>query len=171
MKRLLFLFSFLVLFASFTPPKNDYGVLLRSGEKVLYAFTLKSGKTAVVATQEDNNYIVYRFGSKDNVELQYPADVDETSWQTFHFDGYHRGGANNDPVEEYSLSFKNGNATYKIFYSDYKAEHDKQTAIFVGINGKTIKLQGIPHSIKGSLGNLMYMEDLIHNYHWDDGDQ
>src|SRR5260221_234178 len=112
-KLILLPFSILLFINSiFAQKKVDYGVLLKADEKVLYSFVIKSSsKIALVCTQKDNKYIVYRFGTKDKAELQYPTLLNAASWKSFRYDGYSRTGVNNSPTEIHSLSFKNNNVT------------------------------------------------------------
>ncbi|WP_295714783.1 hypothetical protein [Mucilaginibacter sp.] len=170
MKPILLLFSTL-LFANsiFAQKKVNYGVLQKPDEKVLYGFSLKSSnKIVLVCTQKDNKYIVYRFGTKDKAELQYPALLNATSWKVFRYDGYSRSGVNNSPTEIHSLSFKNNNATYEIGDNWDGDENEHNAEVIVKSNGKKTKIEGLASSIDGTLATLLEKDNLIHNYYLDD---
>ena len=113
--------------------------------------------------------MVYRFGTKDKVELQYPAVLNLASWKAFKYSGYSRGGGRrNLAMEMHSLSFSNNQVVYKI-RDDWEAEHNENSAsIIINANRKKMELAGRASSKNGSLGLLMDKEDLIHNYYQDD---
>ena len=161
----------LLLFSSATIAQKriDYGVLQRPGEEVVFGFTLKkTNKIVLVCSQKDNKYMVYRFGTKDKVELQYPSVLNAASWKAFRYSGYSRGGMNNSPMEMHSLTFTNNHVTYKIS-EDWDGDHHASWAdIIIDLNGKKTKLAGNASSKNGSLGLLRDKEDLIHNYYEDD---
>jgi len=168
------LFSFTLLLVSFCAfvngqNKSDYGLLLRPGEKALYSFSLKSNnKTVLICTGKDDNYIVYRFGTKDKVELQYPTVLAPSSWKTFKYDGYSRGGVGNSPEELHSITFSNNHITYNI-YDDWDGDGNAfDTGIIIITNGKKIKLIGNSSSRVGTLGVLSDKAKLIPNHYWND---
>ena len=61
------------------------------GEKLVFSFRIENGKTLSVCTSENPSYIVYRFGARDNIELEFPEDK-ENSWDKFAYYVYARGG-------------------------------------------------------------------------------
>ena len=166
--------SILLLFAviSTSPAQKraDYGVLLKPGEDVLYTFPLKSGnKTVMVCAQKDDGYIVYRFGTKQKVELQYPAVLNKASWTAFRYSGYSRSGPNNAAMEAHALSFKNNNVDY-VIYDNWDAEDDqRRPLITIDVNGKKAEFKGGARSARGSLGKLRFKQNLIENHYWDEG--
>ena len=171
MKTFLFFISFLLLsgYAS-AQKKVDYGVLLKPGEEVLFGFSLKkSNKIVLVCNQKDDKYLVYRFGTKDKIELQYPNALNLASWKAFRYSGYSRGGGrSNMATEMHSLTFKNNQVTYEI-KDESEAEHNENSAsIIINMNGKKTVLAGRASSKDGSLHWLIQKEDMIHNYYWDE---
>jgi hypothetical protein len=101
--------------------------LCSDNENLLISFmTKKSGKSVSVCSSKDNQYIVYRFGTKDNIELEYPTDKDG-SWDKFVYSYYHRGGgAGNCGYDMDSLAFKQGKYKYEL-YQEYDAVSDEKT--------------------------------------------
>ena len=170
MKVISFLITFL-LFSGLTiaQKKADYGLLQKSGEEVIFGFSLKnSNKIVLLCYQKDDKYIVYRFGTKDKLELQYPSVLNAASWKAFRYSGYSRAGVNNSPMEMHSLTFKNNHISYKI-YEDWEGDHHESDAgIIVKAESKKTKLVGNASSKNGSLQLLMDKEDLIHNYYQED---
>jgi hypothetical protein len=48
----------------------------------------------VLVKDKGNEYIQYRFGSKDRVEMEFPLNRNKDSWKQFKYNSYHRGGEN-----------------------------------------------------------------------------
>ena len=171
MKSLSFFISFLLLGTYVGAQKKvDYGVLQKPGEEVIFGFSLKkSNKIVLICNQKDDKYLVYRFGTKDKVELQYPGVLNMASWKAFRYSGYSRGGGpGNLAMEMHSLTFKNNLVLYEI-KDDSEAEHNENSAsIIVNINGRKIALLGKALSKNGSLGLLRDKENLIHNFYEED---
>lgn len=123
----------------------------------------------LICNQKDDKYLVYRFGTKDKIELQYPGVLNATSWKSFRYSGYSRGGGSrNLAMEMHSFTFTNNKVVYKIT-EDWEAEHNENSAgIIINTNGKKIELPGRASSKNGSLGLLRDKVDLIHNYYEED---
>ncbi|SFR65222.1 PdaC/SigV domain-containing protein [Anaeromicropila populeti] len=99
---------------------------LNSENFILSFRTKQSGKTLSICTSKDNDYIVYRFGTKDQIDLEYPEDK-EDSWNQFKYDYYHRGGGvENSGYDEDSLTFENGGYEYRV-YEQYDAVEEETT--------------------------------------------
>src|SRR5579872_842705 len=117
----------------------NFGKLKKAGEDVLVGFKIAhSNKIAVVLMQKDHQYIVYRFGTADNMELQYPAQLDTTSFGKFWYDGYTRGGGpQNLAMGEYRLKFENAGAEY-VMHEDWAyaetTSDDKDDGYTIGID-------------------------------------
>jgi hypothetical protein len=138
--------------------QNSYSPLIHQNEKVLFGFKAeKSGKIVTVAIHTANpDYIVYRFGLKDKIELEFPLHK-ENSWEEFTYSYYFRGGgAGNLGMDLNYLTFVNGNYTYTI-YSEYYSE-DETTKVGVkmkdNLSNKEFNINGDPQSIVGSLIDL-----------------
>lgn len=144
--------------------KPAYGLLKKADEVVIYSFNLKSNqKTAVLCRQKNNKYLIYRFGTKDKVELQYPAIPDINSWKLFKYEGYSRGGGKaNDAEEIHSVEFFNAGVTYNMD-DGWNANHGSYAEILIKTGKKPIDLIGDPHSKVGTIGSLRDYSDLIPN--------
>ncbi len=100
--------------------------LRRETETLAFGFQTAEGKTVAVCVAKNGEYIVYRFGTKDNVELQYPDVLDASSWQKFTFRWYHRGlGPQNGAMDENLLIFENGGYEYTV-YDNYYSLNDRR---------------------------------------------
>jgi hypothetical protein len=90
--------------------------LRRPGETTVFSFVAASGKTVSLCEGPKSAYLVYRFGTASKTELQYPAVLDAGSWSKFTYFKYFRGGGvSNAGLEDYRLSFRNGNVEYELY--------------------------------------------------------
>ena len=164
MIKLLIALGFLFLFSSFSNNKFVHG-LCKDNEKVVFSFTLiNSKKSACLCEDKNGRYLVYRFGINGKVELQYPKNLDTTSWKAFTLHGEKRfGGKANAGFSDYSLTFNNNSVKYVVFDSWNDEDDSKAIGIKVKINGKETVLQGNYKSRKGSLLRLDDQQDKISN--------
>lgn len=132
--------------------------LIIENEKVLLSFQVsKSKKIMTLALSSNPEYIVYRFGSIDKIELEFPKDKNN-SWSQFTYSYYFRGGGpGNAGLDLNYLIFCNGDYTYTV-YQEYSAEDDEQK---VGIRiknkkGEEFEIEGNSASIIGSLTDLRF---------------
>ncbi len=132
--------------------------LCNDNEEVLLSFKLfDSGKTLTLClSKEQPDYIIYRFGTRDKIELEFPKEKND-SWSNFTYSYYLRGGgAKNEGMDLNYLSFENGGYEYTI-YQEYTAVDDT-TKVGVKIIDKATKKEidyiGSNGSIEGSLVNL-----------------
>jgi hypothetical protein len=149
-------FLFLLVFVAQTALLSAQKYVLPN-EIEIFSFETDKGKKLSICKDKADKYIVYRFGTKKKVELEYPSVKNKQSWEKFTFSSYFRGGGEeNDGMDLNSLKFTNGGYEYEI-YDDYTAEGEKTT---VGVvvkqlsNKKEVKIEGNPKTRKGSLVNL-----------------
>lgn len=127
--------------------------LCASSEKIILSFQeSKSKKLTSICRGDDSKYLVYRFGSKNNVELQYPHALDESSWKKFEYFGRRRpGGKMNAGFGDYWLSFKNGSVEYTVFQEWSDEDDTYSIGINVDVKGKAVVLSGSRKTQQGSL--------------------
>jgi len=134
--------------------KLGYGqAYILANEELIYSFKIQSGKIMSLSKNNTNEYLVYRFGTKDKVELEYP-DKTKDSWTKFKYSYYFRGGGvANEGLDLNYLNFVYNNFRYVIF-DTYSASNNSQK---IGIkvtdlsSNKTTILRGINKTQKGSL--------------------
>ena len=100
--------------------------LCKSNEKIVFSFQLNNNRYACICKEKNEKYIVYRFGTPNNIELQHPAILDSTSWQQFSFKGYSRGGGKQNAAMHYAfLNFYINNINYEV-YEIWNSDDDKE---------------------------------------------
>ena len=140
---------------SATPPSGA-GLLCRDGEVNLLSFTTKNGKSVSLCVGAANKYLVYRYGTPTQTELQYPAALDASSWDQFAVTNYQKPalGKANSAENLHRLVFKNGNVTYTI-YDDTSDANGHVCGVGVTVPGKKeVFMQGNLKSVTGQLADL-----------------
>lgn len=154
MKYLFILFALSIIFSC-----NSHNV---SKEETIIEFKTTNGKKLRVSIGENQRYLVYRYGSQDTVELEYPSDL-ENSWSKFQFSWYLRGGGKmNEGMDLNYLYFDVENYRY-VVYQEYRAvENILESGIKV-INlqtDKVYKIKADPKSVDGGLFKLRDIEQI-----------
>lgn len=151
--------KYLILLLSFIPSLL-WSQYLKSNEEVVYSFDTKAGKKMLLVKDKGNEYIQYRFGTKDRVEMEFPLARDKDSWKQFKYKSYHRGGGKqNAGMDLEYLTFLNNGYTYTLFKSYYAEDGSFSTGVTVlNSKGKSTDINGIYKSIKGCLCNLEDIE-------------
>lgn len=125
-------------------------------EKLVYHLKMKNGKQLSVCIDKDDKYIVYRYGSRNKIELEYPKEKDLSSFQKFEYSEYKRGGGiENSGMELKYLAFTNNGIKY-VVYDTYFAEANKSSAGIkvIELQNKITDLKGLIKSRKGNLSDL-----------------
>lgn len=151
----------LLLFTGTAIPAQLNVQLCNKNEAVVFAFQLQNKKWVSLCKEENENYLVYRFGTADKVELQYPSVLDNTSWQKFSFQGYERGGGKMNAAMSYAyLGFTNSDVDYEIAESWSSETDEEHCGISIITEKKTINLAGLLKSRKGYLLQLRNNEKI-----------
>lgn len=126
---------------------------LQKGEILLFSFDTRAGKHVVLARDKENAYLVYRFGTKDSVEFEYP-EKNRDSWLKFVFSYYDRGGGVQNEGENLNyVSFTNNGYRYSLYDSWYAEQNEFSVGISVTNlkTNKTVVIRGEPKTRKGTL--------------------
>lgn len=145
------IFSILIfVFSSQVQSKS----LCLDSESAIFSFSTRANKLLSICKERSSGvYIVYRFGTEKNIELQYPEKLDENSWKRFTFFGVRRGGGiKNSGFGEYTLEFKNSFTSYQV----YQSWSDEDGSYGIGVNimpkdRRSIQIHGIQKTQEGSL--------------------
>lgn len=146
-----FLLSFLII--SIQSKAQKY---ILQNEKLIFSFQTKKGKYLTIAKDSTDKYIVYRFGTKDKVEFEYP-EKNRSSWSKFKYAFYLRGGGlQNEGEDRNYIYFTNQNIRYTV-YDEYYAVGSKT---LIGIKvagsapGQPIDIPGEYKTKEGTLTDL-----------------
>jgi hypothetical protein len=139
---------------------------LLKNENEVFSFTTQNGKRVVLAKDKANAYIVYRFGTTDSVEFEYP-EKNKDSWKKFKYSFYLRGGgAQNEGMDLNYLYFINKGYKYTIYDCYYSVENKTKTGITVTNlkTSKTVDINGLEKTRKGTMidfrdNNLVEIEE------------
>ena len=134
-------------------------------EEEIFSFRTFNQKRMSICLDKQNQYLIYRFGTENNIELEYPKDKLK-SFDLFQYNYYLRGGGiQNEGTDENRLIFNNGNYQY-IIYDDFYARGESsfyaiKIINFQNQNPFVIRVE--PSSVKGSLISLRDFEKLQQN--------
>lgn len=127
--------------------------LASSEQVVIFSFKAESGKVLSLLTDANENYLIYRFGRPDKVELQYPEIVTVSSWGKFTFQIY-----NTDTGNLAHISFVNVDTKFNVYSNEYiQTPKDNKVGVQVTLpNNNIVDIRGDFNNITG---NLMYFKD------------
>lgn len=155
-------YKFLILLLFAITPHLSFGQnYLLSNEESVYSFETQNGKKMLLAKDKNDNYIVYRFGTKTKIEFEFPKKTQE-SWSKFKYSFYLRGGGKmNEAMDLNYISFVNKNYKY-VIYDTYFSVENKTTIGVKIIDLNTGKIIDIKGNIKSRRGNLVGLRDNKH---------
>lgn len=132
MKNLLRRTLLAVFFIAFAFIVNAQQYILPN-EVTIFSFSTRNGKLVYLNKDKNNKYIVYRFGTKDKIEFQYPSNLAE-SWKAFKYSFYLRGGGiQNEGFDLNAVTFFKKNFRYEIFDNYFAVGNIKEIGINVMI--------------------------------------
>ncbi|HEY8971304.1 MAG TPA: hypothetical protein VIM64_19505 [Puia sp.] len=126
---------------------------LRNNEMSIFSFHTQGGKYVMLAKDKDDAYIVYRYGTRDSIEFEYP-EKNKDSWKKFKYSYYLRGGgAKNEGMDLNYLYFTNNGYKYSIYDTYYAVNNRSAVGISVTNlkTNKTIDIKGAGNTRKGTM--------------------
>ena len=126
-------------------------------EDVILEFETTNGKKLTISKDISDKYLVYRFGDKENIELEYPKQKNN-AWKKFTISNYLRGGGiENEGMDLKYLYFEIENYKYVIYqeYLAIKGKTEYGVRVFNLVSNKEIEIKANPNTIKGSLVSLI----------------
>jgi hypothetical protein len=115
-------------------------------------------KTVTLNRDKNNRYIIYRYGTLNEIEFEYP-DTTKSSWKKFTYSYYLRGGGvQNEGMDLDYVYFTNKNYKYIIYNTYYAVGEVSQVGIKI-IDQNTGKQTNIKGDIKTRKGNLSDFRD------------
>jgi hypothetical protein len=149
------IFFVLFLITHFSVNGQKY---LLPNETVIFSFNTQNGKIVTVNKDKENKYIIYRYGTKDNVEFEFP-NKSKSSWTNFKYSSYLRGGGiQNEGMDLNYLSFVNEKFKY-VIYDTYYARGNNQNVGIKIIDLKSNKVTNIKGLVKTRKGTLVDFRD------------
>jgi hypothetical protein len=156
------LIAIIFIFSVAVFPGPDYTALCKKNETMVFSFLTKSRKTVSICVADGESYIVYRLGTKNKIELEFPGTKSD-SWSKFRYSYYMRGGAaGNDGMDINYLRFEDKGLYFSV-YEEYSAVDNKKACGIKTINessGRETDTAGIPDSIRGSLTTLRNYQNI-----------
>ncbi|MFC4816798.1 hypothetical protein [Flavobacterium sp. GCM10023249] len=131
---------------------------LLPNETLIYGFETQSGKKLVLAKDRNDKYIIYRFGTKNKIEFEFPKKTKE-SWNTFTYAFYMRGGGiRNEGMDLNYIKFINGDFKYVIYDTYYAIGNETSIGIKITNvkNNKTTVIKGKKSTQKGNLVDFRF---------------
>ena len=127
-------------------------------ETVIFSFNTQNGKIVTLNKENNNHYIVYRFGTRNKTEFEY-SDTTKSSWTKFTYSFYLRGGGvQNEGMDLNYVYFINKNYKY-VIYNTYVAADEKISVGIKIVDLKTGKISNIKGDIKTRKGTLSDFRD------------
>lgn len=132
---------------------SDY---VLDNETTIFAFKTKNGKKLVIAKDTSDQYLIYRFGTPDKIELEYPSHK-KSSWEKFHFSIHSNKKIllNIGNTSRY-LYFKRDHYQYVVYqkYFEKRKTVDNGIKIINQQKKDTTKINADSRSVIGSLLKL-----------------
>jgi len=129
---------------------------LQTNEKSVFEFETVKGKRLVIALDTNEKYLVYRYGTEKNIELEFPKKL-STSWNEFQFSWYLRGGGvQNEGLDLNYLYFDSGIYRYVVF-QEYSSNSQRTDYGIKVINRETKNktvIEANPTTVEGTLSNF-----------------
>lgn len=127
-------------------------------EEVLFSFNTKNGKKLTLNKNKADGGIVYRFGTKDKVEFEFPSQS-KGSRKDFKYSFYLRGGGvQNEGMDLNYVYFINNGFKYVIYDTYVAVDHKQEIGVKI-INLKTQKTTNITGDLKTRKGTLIEFRD------------
>ncbi|MCS3797975.1 hypothetical protein [Niastella sp. OAS944] len=142
----------IVVFLFFFLAANSQDFLLKS-ESEIFSFDTQNGKHVLLAKDKANAYIVYRYGTKDSVEFEFP-EKNKDSWNKFKYSFYLRGGGvQNEGMDLNYVYFINKGYKYSICDTYNSVGNKSELGIEVTNlkTSKTVDIKGVGKTRKGTL--------------------
>jgi len=149
MKKLLIILYLLI-------PLTFWAQHILPNEEVIYSFSTQNGKKMTLVKDKNNQYIQYRFGTANKIEMEFPKERTKESWKKFHYNSYFRGGGiDNAAMEIDNILFTNNSFEYVIFRAYHSEGNDYSAGIVIkDSKGKETRIKGNYKTVKGCICNL-----------------
>lgn len=141
-------------------PREYNECLQKENEEIIISFTIADSDKVVslCTSKEEPSYLVYRFGTPENIELEYPENQVD-SWDSFTYSYYLRGGASdNEALDLNYVTFEYNGLRYQIF-QEYSS-NSESTKVGIRMTDLTTNEETILEASEDSIiGNLIELRD------------
>ncbi|HET8963777.1 MAG TPA: hypothetical protein VFM99_07765, partial [Chitinophagales bacterium] len=133
------------------------------GEHLILSFKTPDGKYVSLCAEENNAYLIFRYGTKHNIDFEFPTK-DSISWQQFNFSYYLRGGGDKNEGLDLNYVYFKLDSLHYVLYNNFSATANSQSTGIKIINLQTGGITDMPAKPKSIKGNLLQLRDntLIH---------
>ena len=109
----------------------------------------------VLAKDKKDNYLIYRFGTADKIDLEFPKEKNKQSFKKFTFSTYLRGGGiQNEGMDLNGVHFMIADFEYSVFQNYYAVGNKIEIGVEIK-NLKTNKITAIFGNPKTVIGTLI----------------
>ncbi len=129
-----------IVLCAAAPPQANAANLCKPAEDIVFAFTTTAKKILSVCRGPKERYLVYRFGTPSRIELQFPKQLDASSWEKFVFEGRQR-----------------------LYTHERAGEYEYITGVTIRARGKRTHIRGLVKTQEGSLSILEDTTDKLPN--------
>ena len=140
--------------------------LTAKNEETIYSVKISQNNSyATISRAKDNNYLVFRYGTKNNLISAFPQ-YKEDSWAQFGVSWYLRGGgAENAGTDLNYLSFNDEHYSYCLFsqYDAIENQHDFGLTVKNKSNKNEDILLGNAETVVGSMIELRSYDKKLKN--------
>ncbi|RYJ41459.1 hypothetical protein [Flavobacterium beibuense] len=165
MKNITFI---LLLFSLASFAQTDY---VLPNEEAVFSFQTEKGKQMMLAKDVDDEYMVYRFGTVNKIELESKREKTADGFSGFKYSGYARhGGPENEGMMLDYLAFTNGDYKYVIYKTYYSVPDEtaagvkvyslKSDELITDIKADNVTVKGTIHIFRDN-GLISYDEENI----------
>lgn len=151
---LFFMFSTNATIAQDRIPRNYH----LPNEKIVFALKMNDGKIMTLCMDTAENYLLYRFGTPRQIELEYPSK-EKSGWEKFTYSYYLRGGgAENAGLDLNYVYFEREGYRYIIFDTYDATENQSEYGVKVE-NLKTGEIKVLPGKVMKTGSSLIDFRD------------
>lgn len=151
---LVFMFSINAIIAQDRIPRNYH----LPNEKIVFALKMNDGKIMTLCMDTAENYLLYRFGTTGQIELEFPSK-EKSGWEKFTYSYYLRGGgAENAGLDLNYVYFEREGYRYIIFDTYDATEKQSEYGVKVE-NLKTGEIKVLPGKVLKTGSSLIDFRD------------
>jgi hypothetical protein len=128
---------------------------VKAKETAIISFKTNDNKFVTVAKANDGTYVVFRMGTKDHVEFEFPKDKTPESLQVFKYAFFLRGGGpENEGMDINHLYFEDDQNKYVVFDTFYASTDSHRIGVTITSKSNPDDVKDIKGVVKNEFGAL-----------------